>query len=298
MDKSGVIKIKIHLEGKAFDPKEGYNLFYLSESLSNFQNLVEKTYLYTENKTQMSSVDRENLEVMLTNIEEGSFLSDAFICIRDMALPLVPLIAETKPELIWELIKQSYSYIRTTLKARKKGEGTKVEMNDSTGSLQVVDNHGDIIINNINPAVIEVAGKTSPIYYRMAHLVTDDDRVEKITFGEEGSPEESISLGSSEKELFKKTTYLSDEVITISGVMTRANGDSLTGRLEINDSENLEPGQYQVEFLEKETAPTILKEALFANKTFTCMVRYSFDPITLTDNVIGLKIIKMKTELN
>ncbi|SEU00861.1 hypothetical protein SAMN04487821_14613 [Enterococcus malodoratus] len=295
MDKSGVVKLKIHLEGKAFDPKEGYNLFYLSESLSNFQNLVEKTYLYTENKTQMSSVDRENLEVKLTNIEEGSFLSDAFICIRDMTLPLVPLIAETKPEMIWELIKQSYSYIKTTLKARKKGEVTKVEMNDSTGSLQVVDNHGDIIINNINPAVIEVAAKTSPIYYRMAHLVTDDDRVEKITLGEDDSSDESISLGIKEKELFKRTTYLSDDVITISGVMTRANGDSLTGRLEVDEAENLEAGQYQVEFLEKDDAPKILKDSLFAKRTFTCMVRYSFDPITLTDNVIGLKIIKMKS---
>lgn len=293
MKTSGIVTIKIHLEGKAFDPKEGYNLFYLSESLSSFQNLVEKTYLYTESKNQMSNADRENLEVKLTNIEEGSFLSDAYICIRDLTLPMIPLIAETKPELIWQLIKQSYSFIRTTLKARKKGEVTKVEMNDSTGSLQVVDNHGDIIINNINPAVIEVAGKTSSVYYKLAHLVTDDERVQRISFGESNSPEDSISLGPKEKDLFKRTTYLSDEIIQITGVMKRANGDSLTGRLEIHESEGIEAGQYQVDFLEKEDAPKILKESLFSERTFSCMVRYSFDPITLCDSVVGLKIIKI-----
>ncbi len=96
-------KITFKIAGNELQKEEGYNLRFILESLSSFETLLDKTYLHFENKSRMSENDKENLSIRLVEVREGSFIADLVIQMRDLALPIAPLVAKFRA--IWMPLK-------------------------------------------------------------------------------------------------------------------------------------------------------------------------------------------------
>lgn len=53
--------------------EEGYNLYYLTKSLSDFHSILDKAYLTMNDKGKMQEKDRELFHVKLVDVQDGSF---------------------------------------------------------------------------------------------------------------------------------------------------------------------------------------------------------------------------------
>lgn len=287
--------ITFRISGSEMIENDGYNLFYLVESLDCFQTLVEKTYLLTERKRKMSYLDREQLKVKAFNIREGSFIVDLAIFIKDATISLTPLLTAVNPEDMWSLIAKAYEYLKVVLTAKKRGEEVYMEISNSTGSYNIKDVHGDVIINNITPDALELAKLHAPIYKRMSNLISDDDQIGEITMTDETNGElREIKLDKEDKSLFENKVYVSDDRLIFSGKITKANSYNATGKIEVLESEDeLDVGTYSFEFIEKDVADDVFKNSFTIVKEFTAYKRVSFDPSSLEETIIGLKIINI-----
>ncbi|KGL46034.1 hypothetical protein DUK53_08645 [Listeria sp. SHR_NRA_18] len=288
-------EITFRIAGNELVSEEGYNLFYMIESLDCFQTLVEKSYLLAGRKSHMTAGDREQLKVKAFNIREGSFVVDLVICLRDVTVSITPLVTAMDPDALWELLVKSYEYLKVVLRAREKGESIHMEIVDSTNAFNIVNTQGDVIINNISADAIDLAKMTAPIYGKMANLISDDGKVDEISVMEKLSDHDvGIKINKEDKSLYKKRTFTDEDSCTFVGKITTANSYNSTGKIEVlEETEELPKGVYPYEFIDKES-DGLLRESFTVKKKFVALRKITFNPATLEESVVSLRIVSVK----
>ena len=268
-------KITFKIAGNELQKEEGYNLRFILESLSSFETLLDKTYLHFENKSRMSENDKENLSIRLVEVREGSFIADLVIQMRDLALPIAPLVAENS-EHIWNAVKTSYSYIKTVLKAREEGKEVELNMDNTQQGIQVVNTGSGNVTININPEIPPLASKLAPTFSDMAKKV-DGENVSSIQFSSEDHVE--VTFTEEEKVLFKKRNYLDETVFELSGKITGSYFSSLSGQIQILENQHGIPaGVYRFKATENFRDEDQWKSMYLEEKRYSCQKRISLDP--------------------
>lgn len=266
--------ISIKVSGSELQKSEGYNLRHVLDSLSSLEELVDKTYLYTQNKSRMSNSDRENISIRLNEIKEGSFVAELVIQMKDFILPIAPLIAEN-PTQIWKAIKDSYTFIKEFLTAKEEGNDVTINLDNNHEGVQVVNSGSGNVEINVHSAIPALAERISPVLHNLANKIDGDD-VSSIAFME--NQEISMDFSEEEKRLFKKRTYLEEEYITLIGKITNPNFYGLSGQIQIYENEEyVPPGVYR--FTAKKdnmNDEELWKEIYLVDKSYVCQKRVSF----------------------
>ncbi|HEL7449460.1 TPA: hypothetical protein UP291_000801 [Listeria monocytogenes] len=292
MNQSDVQKVTFNISGDYLSKKDGYNLYYLSESLSLFNEIVEKTYLLVENRQHMTEKDRENVYVTIHDIREGSFETDLIIHIRDATVALLPLVSSLDSKTVWKMINEAYKYLKAVLTAKKEGDRVYISNSDSNENVSIVHSGSGDVIVNIHPDSIRLAEKISPQIAKMSNLVTDDNSVTNL-YITDTSGIDKISFDEKDKELFKKSTTWDNQTITFDGTIITANGMTVSGKIRIEEDTTFLPkGEYLYEFMEKDCIEDIRK-SLMLKREIVAIRKVQFDPIYLKEKVEKLKIISV-----
>ncbi|MFX3617968.1 MAG: hypothetical protein ACE3JK_10600 [Sporolactobacillus sp.] len=288
MDNSFNQQVKFRISGTELDKENGYNLLYLSESLRNFHSLVEKAYLTTSDGKRMSKDSRENLKIKAFNLRQGSFVADFVITMQNVTSSLLPSVAGMNPKDIWDLVVESYKYLKAIFEANKRGESLHVETVDSQNVAVVNQNSGTVII--VTPDVLANANASFPIFKKTSELITDNDEVKSITAVNNEKESNGITFGRREKILFQTQSIIEDATIEFDGKITKADGESFTGKIEVYENKSIEAGKYPFEYLVKKN-PDRISDVFFKSGHFTALKVVTFDPTTLETQVVKLKIV-------
>lgn len=266
--------ITLKISGDELEKSSGYNLRYILDSLSSLEKMVDKTYLYTQNKSRMSDLDKDNISIRLMDVKEGSFVAEMAIQMKDFILPISPLLAEN-PMQIWDAIKNAYTYIKEFLKAKEEGKTVDIQMNNNQNGIHVVNTGNGTVEINVHPAVAGLAENISPILYDISNKV-DGENVSSIDFIE--NDEVSLSFGEEEKKLFKKRTFVDDDFVHLTGKITKPNFAGLTGKIEIYDNQEGVPGGVYTFNANKDNMndENLWKEIYLVEKSYICQKKVSF----------------------
>lgn len=287
-----VQKVTFNISGDYLSKKDGYNLYYLSESLSLFNEIVEKTYLLVENRQHMTEKDRKNVFVTVHDIREGSFETDLFIHIRDATVALLPLVSSLDSKTVWKMITEAYKYLKTVLRMKKEGERVYISNSDSNENINIVNSGSGDIILNLHPDSMRLAEKISPQFAKMSNLVTDDDSVTNLSITDTSNTGK-INFDETDKELFKKSSTWDIQTIKFNGIIITANGVTVSGKImNEEDTDFLPKGEYPYEFMEKDCIDDIRK-SLMLKREIVAIRKVQFDPVYLKEKVEKLKIISV-----
>ena len=118
---TGSQTMTFRVSGNEMTKKTGYNLDYVIEAFSNADNLIKKTYLALNDRERFMEHDAEKLTVRLTEIKEGSLLSELCIQYQSIIAPAMPFIISNQ-DFIMETIKDSYEFLKAKISAKKEGK--------------------------------------------------------------------------------------------------------------------------------------------------------------------------------
>lgn len=290
----------LRISGDELNKEDGYNLRYILKTFSSVENLVDKTYLHSQDRVQMTKSDKENISVRLLEVKEGSFVADFVIQMNDYLLPIIPLIAEN-PVQIWEAIKNSYTYIKTIMQAKQEGKEVAVTLDNNQNGIQVSNsgsgdvNFGDIHIT-VNPAIHSLSSKTAPVFSQLSNNV-DGSSVQSIQLMDDH--QDNIEFTEYEKRLFKKKVYLDENIMELNGKIKVSNFESLTGRIEIYDNdEDIIPGTYRFHVdKDKFGNEEVWKDIYLDEKIFRCQKRITLDPSKgFEEEISEIKLIGIKED--
>lgn len=134
-------KVDVHFKitGTELDADTGYDLYYLSESMKLFHQLIEKTYLTLKSEKHMSKAKREDLKIKVFNIRDGSFEADFCLIINQVIPSLLTAIAALVTAIVtYTMTKQS-----------------KMQLNEMKAQ-RVDSQRPALFINDINELVIDL----------------------------------------------------------------------------------------------------------------------------------------------
>jgi len=123
----------------------------------------------------MTEEDYQNLKVIMSKTRVGSFEADIFIQLQQTVIALMPLLANDGIA-IWEIIKQSYEYLKLVIDTRK--EGKEVEITQDGDGIIVTGNNNNITINKHVP---DLSKDLSPTFSQMANNI-DGDKIKQVNF--------------------------------------------------------------------------------------------------------------------
>ncbi|MCL4940691.1 hypothetical protein [Streptococcus suis] len=284
---SELSKVTIRISGKAMDESKGYELKYLLKSLDSFSKLSEKTYLHMISEDRLKKSESGNFALYIDNFQHGSFLADLVIVMNSYALPLLE-----HGQTIWGAITTVYDFIKTISSAKEEGKSVSIEnVGDGSIAVAVSDSSsvGDITINNyLYPEYVrELSPKLAPSFSKLVHSI--DENIDEISFN--SSDGRGFKVSEKDIKIFDKKEFLSSEEIQISGTITVLNTHDNTGKIQIESNE-IPLGEYKFDVQKQIRYPEYLSSAMRKKLRYRCYPKINFDPSTLKEKVIGVRIIE------
>lgn len=271
-------QISLIISGDSMNQELGFELNAVLDILNGVESLVEKTYLYSNQKERMSGEDYEKLKIFMQEPRRGSFETELFIQIKDMVIPTLGLLAENGIT-VWGSVKQAYEYLRLVIDSRKEGKSLEVK-SSGENNIIVTGNNNTITINHQIP---ELSKHLSPTFSKIANKI-DGEYVENVSLG---NNDEKIYLDKSDKERFRKKSVTSDEVSIYTGKVFSADAKKFTGKIETED------GIYTFEVSEEFQREEFFEVILLKTGFFKCYEKIEIDPSKQEYiKVKGLKIIE------
>lgn len=286
--------LSLKISGKAMDFNDGFELNYLTDTLENTQNLIEKTYLFTVGKTRMNQEDREHLKIIMKNPSKGSFNADIDIQLFGVALTLIPLISKNGAG-IWSAIKNTYEFLKLVIDSKKKEKPIEIN-NTGEGTVIVNINNGNENENHIQkfPEYVEgLSEKLSPEFEKITRNI-DGEKIKTINFSDMTSGE-NLSLDYTDRQRFETTSSISDDLFNLKGQIVIANSNSYTGKIQIYKNKyDIEPGEYSFSVAKRFENKNFFKSKYLIDEKYQCQIKLSTDfSKGVKSSIAGINIVSV-----
>lgn len=226
--------IKFKMDGPRF--KEAIPLREVIVALTEFQSIIDKSYLATVNRNRLTPQDKKNYAIVATDIGKGSLTADIqiFVATAVQTLPHVPF--ETYKN-IWEIVKGSYDFLKAL--AVKRSSGVEPVINIA-GS-----NNAPIIIGNnitISNTVFTAADRAESHFKKITSIINPGEIDYIQSFDGEGL---GFKMTMEDKNLFHPKTRLDKEVFTVECDIYKYDKVSHIGRVRVFEGQALPAMDYQ-----------------------------------------------------
>ena len=290
MTKDTKVDVHFKITGTELDADTGYDLYYLSESMKLFHQLIEKTYLTLKSEKHMSKAKREDLKIKVFNIRDGSFEADFCLIINQVIPSLLTMVSTLDAKNVWELAKLSYDYLLTILKANREGKSVTLKEVSAENSQVVVGNNN--VILNVHPDVVLTARTTYPVYKKIANIIDDKEKtLDNVTFSDKEKEGKNIRIGVEEKLLLQNENVVHEDPVEFVGEIFNADGYKFTGKLKVIESNDLPQGEYNFDFFDSKNKT--MKDYFETKHNFVAVKVTSFNPNTLERKIEKLKIVNI-----
>ncbi|KSU06107.1 hypothetical protein [Lactococcus lactis] len=280
-----VERINFRIKGKSFNKETGYDLRTVAKSLDEFGKIIEKAYLVTINEPTLTKENRTNLQIKLRTVEDGSFLGGIDVGVIGTALQL---FQQVDVKNVIDITKGAFEFLKLRNNSSKKGVPMTIN-NSENGIVVVTSGSGNEINITIPEKSLDLAEKAQSNFSSLAKLPTNDGEVESVTI-EDNKSNPVIKFDDETRENFKVSSSYEDDTVEIVGRIISANEKTCTGRINIGKGNDMNPGEYPFELIDRDIS-------IFHQKAFTDGVKFralrkiKYDPSTNKKEVELLKLI-------
>lgn len=287
-------RLVFHMSGEYFE-NERYDLKKLLKGLEAVEALLEKTYVHISGKERFTDSDEKNFKITISDVRPGSFKATLDIIMNSVVLPLFPLLTAQEPKDIWNLLKESYGYLKVILSAKKEGKTVELK-NDGNGNTNVIVSGNNNVIT-VNEIVPDLSRKLSSTFGEL-NKVANSAGVNSIEFGDQENGD-SILLNNATKDIFEKRTILESKIYEFEGSIYSIDTFKYKGKLRVTSGNKQIPnGDYKFVFIDgDEVSIQKIRESLRSSKKFKCLRRIQFNPDNLKETIVELKIIEIYEDM-
>ncbi|MGE5391130.1 MAG: hypothetical protein ACM3PE_08725 [Deltaproteobacteria bacterium] len=270
----------------------GYNLYYVCRILSDFHSIIDKSYLTLSNKSKMSEKERQILNLRLISVNEGSFSADLALHVLATTQMALPFIVSLNPISIWEIVKQSYEYLKFVLEGFHAGESISIEGGENN-TISVINGgtNNNIIVF---PQSRDLAIAAFSDYQNLLSNIGEGKGVDNVfIFNKKNNT--NMLMDSNDKDLFDPPTKLNEDIIEIRAEIYRVDGHSLTGRLKVisTPEQDIVAGSEYTYELENQRDIWKCAQALLKPALVSVRKEISFNPRTLDMAVSRLRLVSV-----
>jgi hypothetical protein len=261
-------RIIFKMEGQVFT--DNMPLHVVISGLSEFQNLVDRTYLVLSNRQRISASERETYRLLAHEFRKDSFWSEIeiFCVITQMSLPFV---AQLTPKVIWDYTKETFSFLKLILSHRKKGQSPTIRAMDN-GTVNIC--YGGNQTFNFNAPVIQI-GKDAFNNYRGLTQLIENEGVNQISAGRSTDPE--IVLAKGDEDLFREIPELASNTVKLRCEIFDFNKHKNVGKLAVPKGQDVPEGEYPFSVVGSQDYVQFVKSMLKMTVTVECIVETAQD---------------------
>lgn len=278
--------ISYYLEGQAF--RDGLSIHELNIGLSEFQHLIEGSYLSLSGQQRMSKYDRSKLRIISREIKQGSFFGNFELQVIETSKQLVlPIVATLTPFQIWELTKDTFSFLKLIFSLKKQKSPIDIIVGDNNTSVTVNVIDKQVVNNNyvFNGPVYLCAEQSLPYYKNLTKLIENGD-LDRVVL--ESGNELGVNLTTEDKQLFVLPVNKEELPITLKAEIYRFDKYKNKGKMRVYPLQGIPEGDYPFSLEDKQEFEKFIFYMAQDIVKVKVMVEYTDDPFT------GSKISNLK----
>ena len=261
-------KYVFKVEGPAFD--ETMPLHLVIESLSNFQSIVDKTYLGLKgSKQRISKKERQFFQIQASSFEKGSLIInfDIFFAATQFSLPFMTTLG---PQNVWDYTRESFNFLKLIYGAAQRDVQPNYSFeNNSDFNVHVGDNH-----YHFHGPVYQIGESAQNNYRKLAHLTGLG--VSSIKAGPADNPE--IALGPDDENLFDLPSQIDQKPITVNCEIFDFNKFGNNGKLLVGESQAVPEGEYKFTIWGDQDNVNYIYSTLRPQVTISCLKERRLNP--------------------
>jgi hypothetical protein len=261
--------LRFKIDGELLE--SGTPIHVLHRGLGELQSILDKPYLYLNNRQRMSAPDRASFFVRATDLRRGSLEADLEIVLQASQI-IIPAVGAYSPETIWELTKETWNFLKHVFQIAKGGEMPTIQTNDN-GTTNVV--NGDQTIN-FNGPVYHVGVKALP-HYKALNKLANAPGIDSIALGD--SEATTVLLDEETKGLFSLPSVMDTETLSISCEIFDFNKYSNAGHLAIAEGQAIPSGRFPFSVVGDQSQRDYITSMMKREVSVVCLREQINDPL-------------------
>lgn len=261
-------KLLFKLEGPVLE--DNIPLHLVIESLSNFQAIVDKTYLGLKGeKKRLSKKERQFFQLHAQSFERGSFLTyfEIFFAATQLTLPFMTSFG---PKNVWEYTKESFNFLKLIYTAAQNNkQPTYSFQGNHDFTVHIGDTH-----HHYHAPVYQIGETALNNYRNLAHLT--EQGISAIIAGT--TEREDIKLSEKDQHLFDLPSQIDNEPIELKCEIFDFNKFKNNGRLLVSDGQGLPPGEYSFSIFGDQDNVNYIYSMLKSQVSISCLKESKLNP--------------------
>lgn len=283
-DPNAPISVHFKMDGPAF--VDGIPLHILTSGLSDFQALLDKTYLGLTQRKRLTRDDRARYYILSQNIRHGSAETDLGIILTGIQTAF-PFFSELGPTGIWEYVKQTYNFLELVFSSMQAGNQPTYSWSGDNSQFQV--NTGTQ--TNTYYAPVFNIGQMSVNNYQSLNKPIEDKTVDYVTFGD--SSIGSIKLDASTAEIFSLPSQIETIPLRLKCEIFDFNKFDNAGKLYVYPGELAKEGDYRFKVIGNQDTVQFIEAMLRKQVYVNCLREIAPNPFS-PEKVVRFQLISIE----
>jgi hypothetical protein len=278
------MSVHFAIDGPLF--KDGIPLHLLSASLSDFQSILDKTYLGLTQRKRLSREDRSRYYLISKDIKHGSAETDFGIVLTGVQTAF-PFFSSLGPTGLWEYTKQTFDFLKFVYSALGAGKQPAYSWSGDNSTFEV--NTGTQ--TNVYNAPVFNIGQLSINNYQSLSKQIEDKSVDYVSFGD--SKIGSIKLDPSTAEVFSLSSQIETTPLTLSCEIFDFNKFDNTGKLYVSPGEEVKEGDYRFQVIGDQDTSLFIEAMLHRQVIVNCLREIAPNPFS-KEKIVRFQIISVQ----
>lgn len=272
------------MDGPAF--ADGIPVHLLTSSLTDFQALLDKTYLGLTQRKRLSRDDRARYYLLSKGISHGSAESDFGVVLTGIQTAF-PFFSALGPTGIWEYAKQTFDFLKLIYSGMKSGNQPTYSWSGDNSQFQV--NTG--AQTNIYNAPVYNIGQMSVINYQSLARPIEERSVDYVTFG--GSDAGAIRLDETNADVFSLPSQVETTPLRLNCEIFDFNKFDNIGKLYVYPDETVKEGDYRFKVIGNQDVALFIEAMLRKQVAVTCLREIAPNPFS-PEKIVRFQIISVE----
>ena len=278
------MSIHFKMDGPAFD--KGIPVHLLTASLSDFQALLDKTYLGLTQRKRLSRDDRARYYLLAKDITHGSAETEVGVILTGVQTAF-PFFSALGPTGVWEYAKQTFDFLNLIYSAMKAGNQPTYSWSGDNSQFQV--NTGTQ--TNIYNAPVYNIGQMSVINYQSLTKPISEHAVDYVTFGAPNTG--VIRLDSKTAEVFSLPSQVETTPLRLKCEIFDFNKFENIGKLYIYPDETVKEGDYRFEVIGNQDVSLFIEAMLRKQVVVTALREIAPNPFS-PEKIVRFQVISVE----
>ena len=278
------LSVHFKMDGPAF--VNGIPLHLLTGGLTDFQSLLDKTYLGLTDRKRLSRDDRQRYYLLSKGITHGSAETDLGIVLTGIQTAF-PFFSALGPTGLWEYAKQSFDFLKFVYSAMKAGNQPTYSWSGDNSQFQV--NTGTQ--TNIYNGPVYNIGKMSVNNYESLAKPIEEKIVDYVSFGDKNIG--AIKLDSSNAPIFSLPSQVETKPLKLRCEIFDFNKFENVGKLYVHPGEEAKEGDYRFQVIGDQNTTQYIEAMLRKQVSVNCLREIAPNPFSL-EKIIRFQVMSVE----